>query len=129
MEAARAAARGGSVPGGGLAAARAAAAGGGAGGGGAAGAGRAGAGRAGGGAGAAKAGGAAWSDGTPTEEAPYDPEFDGPPSAAAASIEGFDPGDEPLDDVLDEKTARQSGEELAMQLLRDAFGAEKIGEL
>ncbi len=75
----------------------------------------------------AGAGGAAWSDGTPTEEAPYDPEYDGPPSGKA--LEGFDPGDEPLDDVLDEKTARQSGEELAMQLLREAFGAEKIAEL
>ncbi|WP_433827632.1 DNA polymerase III subunit gamma and tau [Actinoplanes sp. CA-015351] len=82
----------------------------------------------------------AWSDGSPTEEAPYDPEYDGPPRAGGqprgvgqprggATIEGFDPGDEPLDDVLDEKTARQSGEELAMQLLRDAFGAEKIAEI
>ncbi|MEV0899771.1 DNA polymerase III subunit gamma and tau [Actinoplanes sp. NPDC049802] len=76
------------------------------------------------------AGGSSWSDGSPTEEAPYDPEYDGPPSAAAApSFDGFDPGDEPLDDVIDEKTARQSGEEQAMQLLRAAFGAEKIGEL
>jgi DNA polymerase-3 subunit gamma/tau len=61
----------------------------------------------------------------PVEEAPYDPEYDGPPAA----FEGFDPGDEPLDDVIDEKTARQSGEEQAIQLLRAAFGAEKIGEL
>lgn len=68
----------------------------------------------------------AWSDGSPTEEAPYDPDYDGP--AKAAAIEGFDPGDEPLDDVIDEKTARQSSEQQAMQLLRDAFGAEKIGE-
>ncbi|MDI6104947.1 DNA polymerase III subunit gamma and tau [Actinoplanes sp. NEAU-A12] len=77
-------------------------------------------------------GGAArtWSDGSPIEEAPYDPEYDGPPPpGATAAFEGFDPGDEPLDDVIDEKTARQSGEEHAMQLLREAFGAEKIGEL
>jgi DNA polymerase-3 subunit gamma/tau len=31
--------------------------------------------------------------------------------------------------VIDEKTARQSSEQQAVQLLRDAFGgAEKIGE-
>jgi DNA polymerase III subunit gamma/tau len=78
---------------------------------------------------------AAWADGSPTEEAPYDPEYDGPPpaggarpAAAARSIEGFDPGDEPLDDVIDEKTARQSTEQQAFELLREALGAEKIGE-
>jgi DNA polymerase-3 subunit gamma/tau len=65
----------------------------------------------------------AWADGSPTEEAPYDPEFDGGPS-----FEGFDPGDEPLDDVIDEKTARESSEQQAMRLLQEAFGAEKIGE-
>ncbi|MEV4351914.1 DNA polymerase III subunit gamma and tau, partial [Actinoplanes sp. NPDC049596] len=77
----------------------------------------------------------AWSDGSPTEEAPYDPEFDGPPSANGAakggakpSFEGFDEGDEPLDDVLDEKTARESGEQMAFRLLQEALGAEKIGE-
>ncbi|MBO3739605.1 DNA polymerase III subunit gamma and tau [Actinoplanes flavus] len=74
------------------------------------------------------AGGSSWSDGSPTEEAPYDPEYDGPPPSGAG-FDGFDPGDEPLDDVIDEKTARQSSEEQAMQLLRAAFGAEKIGEL
>ena len=69
-----------------------------------------------------------WSDGSPAEEAPYDPEYDGPPPPGAA-YEGFHPGDEPLDDVIDEKTARQNGEQQAMQLLREAFGAEKIGEV
>jgi DNA polymerase-3 subunit gamma/tau len=64
----------------------------------------------------------AWSDGSPTEEAPYDPEYDG------QGYEGFDPGDEPLDDVIDEKTARESSEQQAMRLLQEAFGAEKIGE-
>jgi DNA polymerase-3 subunit gamma/tau len=29
---------------------------------------------------------------------------------------------------VDEKTARQSSEQQAVQLLRDAFGAEQIGE-
>ncbi|AEV89012.1 DNA polymerase III subunit gamma/tau [Actinoplanes sp. SE50] len=121
MEAARAAAArsGNATPSSGLAAARAAAA------------------RGGGGAPVRTAagpgpggvgGGSAWSDGTPIGEAPYDPEYDGPPGGGAG-YEGFDPGDEPLDEVIDEKTARQSSEEQAMQLLRDAFGAEKIGEM
>jgi DNA polymerase-3 subunit gamma/tau len=91
----------------------------------------------------------AWSDGSPTEEAPYDPEYDGPPRPdtgrpngsgpasgrgssqskdSGPAFEGFDPGDEPLDDVIDEKTARQSSEQQAVQLLRDALGAEKISE-
>jgi DNA polymerase III subunit gamma/tau len=70
----------------------------------------------------------AWSDGSPAEEPPYDPDYDGPLRAEPAMYEGFDPGDEPLDDVIDEKTARQSSEQQAMQLLQDAFGAEKIGE-
>ena len=34
-----------------------------------------------------------------------------------------------IQDLIDEKTARQSGEEQALRLLRDALGAEKIGEL
>ncbi|MEH1013673.1 DNA polymerase III subunit gamma and tau [Micromonospora sp. CPCC 206060] len=67
-------------------------------------------------------------------EPPYDPEYDGPPRATAAAApvpayEGFDPGDEPLDDVIDEKTARQSSEQQAIQLLRDALGAERITEI
>ncbi|MEV8509317.1 DNA polymerase III subunit gamma and tau [Actinoplanes sp. NPDC051475] len=71
----------------------------------------------------------AWSDGSPTEEAPYDPDYDGPIRGAdGSSFEGFDPGDEPLDDVIDEKTARQSSEQQAVRLLQEAFGAEKISE-
>ncbi|NYF55816.1 DNA polymerase III subunit gamma and tau [Micromonospora purpureochromogenes] len=68
-------------------------------------------------------------------EPPYDPDFDGPlrgggrPQPAATTYEGFDPGDEPLDEVIDERTARQSSEEQAVQLLREAFGAEKIDEV
>ncbi|MFI5490146.1 DNA polymerase III subunit gamma and tau [Micromonospora echinaurantiaca] len=69
-------------------------------------------------------------------EPPYDPDYDGPvrpgaarPAAPAAPVyEGFDPGDEPLDEVIDEKTARESSEEQAVRLLREAFGAEKIDE-
>ncbi|RZU50734.1 DNA polymerase-3 subunit gamma/tau [Krasilnikovia cinnamomea] len=68
-----------------------------------------------------------WSDGSPAEEPPYDPEYDGPVRGVAA-YEGFDPGDEPLDDVIDEKTARESSEQQAVRLLQEAFGAEKIGE-
>ncbi|SCE78302.1 DNA polymerase-3 subunit gamma/tau [Micromonospora purpureochromogenes] len=69
-------------------------------------------------------------------EPPYDPDFDGPlrgggrpQPAATPAYEGFDPGDEPLDEVIDERTARQSSEEQAVQLLREAFGAEKIDEV
>ncbi|MER6589527.1 DNA polymerase III subunit gamma and tau [Micromonospora chalcea] len=67
-------------------------------------------------------------------EPPYDPDFDGPvrggrAPAAAPAYEGFGPGDEPLDDVIDERTARQSSEEQAVQLLRETFGAEKIDEV
>ncbi|MBQ1065688.1 DNA polymerase III subunit gamma and tau, partial [Micromonospora sp. D75] len=67
-------------------------------------------------------------------EPPYDPDFDGPvrggrAPAAAPAYEGFDPGDEPRDDVIDERTARQSSEEQAVQLLRETFGAEKIDEV
>ncbi|MCF0093329.1 DNA polymerase III subunit gamma and tau [Micromonospora sp. MH99] len=71
-------------------------------------------------------------------EPPYDPDFDGPQrgrrpgggaSAAVPTYEGFDPGDEPLDEVIDEKTARESSEEQAVRLLRETFGAEKIDEV
>jgi DNA polymerase-3 subunit gamma/tau len=61
-------------------------------------------------------------------EPPYDPEYDGAVHAAPA-YEGFDPGDEPLDDVVDEQTARQTSEQQALQLLQQALGAEKIGEI
>ncbi|WFE32600.1 DNA polymerase III subunit gamma and tau [Micromonospora sp. WMMD975] len=70
-------------------------------------------------------------------EPPYDPDFDGPVrggegrpgGAAPASFEGFDPGDEPLDEVIDERTARESSQEQAVRLLREAFGAEQIDEV
>ncbi|MEV0157965.1 DNA polymerase III subunit gamma and tau [Micromonospora sp. NPDC050686] len=68
-------------------------------------------------------------------EPPYDPDYDGPVGGrsggppAAPAYEGFDPGDEPLDEVIDERTARQSSEEQAVRLLREVFGAEKIGEV
>ncbi|MEV5207525.1 hypothetical protein AB0K35_08585 [Micromonospora sp. NPDC053740] len=69
-------------------------------------------------------------------EPPYDPDFDGPAragrpggAAPAPAFEGFDPGDEPLDEIIDEKTARESSEEQAVRLLRETFGAEKINEV
>jgi DNA polymerase-3 subunit gamma/tau len=69
-------------------------------------------------------------------EPPYDPEYDGPlpgggqPAAAVTpTYEGFDPGDEPLDEVIDERTARQTSEEQAVRLLQEVFGAEKIDEV
>ncbi|MEJ3742246.1 DNA polymerase III subunit gamma and tau [Actinomycetes bacterium KLBMP 9797] len=67
-------------------------------------------------------------------EPPYDPDYDGPSGKRAATAatpvyEGFDPGDEPTDEVVDERTARQSSEQQAVQLLQQAFGAEKIGEV
>ncbi|NGM16174.1 hypothetical protein [Verrucosispora sioxanthis] len=73
-------------------------------------------------------------------EPPYDPDFDGPLRGGAGrpgvaqppatpAYEGFDPGDEPLDEIVDEKTARESSEEQAVRLLRDAFGTvEKISD-
>jgi DNA polymerase III subunit gamma/tau len=68
------------------------------------------------------------------DEPPWDPEFDGPvgrPDAgrAAADVQyvGFDPGDEPIDDETDPAN-RQTTEQQAFDLLREALGAEKIGE-
>jgi DNA polymerase III subunit gamma/tau len=60
------------------------------------------------------------------EEPPYDPEFDGP--VASAAHVGFDPGDEPDDDA-DSEAVRQTSEQQALDLLRDALGAEKIAEI
>jgi DNA polymerase III subunit gamma/tau len=78
---------------------------------------------------ASHGGGGAFSDGSTAEEAPYDPEYDGPAKADGRSYEGFAPGDEPTDDVIDEKTARQSSEQQAVQLLREAFGAEVLTDI
>jgi DNA polymerase-3 subunit gamma/tau len=67
-------------------------------------------------------------DSGPPGEPPYDPDYD-PPVRDSAGYEGFDPGDEPLDDVIDAQTARQSSEQQALHLLAQTLGAEKIGEL
>jgi DNA polymerase-3 subunit gamma/tau len=58
----------------------------------------------------------------PANEPPFDPDYD-----RVASYEGFDPGDEPLDDAADPAQARQSSEEQAIALLTQELGAERIG--
>jgi DNA polymerase-3 subunit gamma/tau len=67
----------------------------------------------------------AWAGAT-GEEPPYDPEFD-PPVPGSASHLGFDPGDEPVDDDAQGSADRPTSEQQALDLLRDALGAEKIG--
>ncbi|GHJ46518.1 hypothetical protein Cs7R123_38600 [Catellatospora sp. TT07R-123] len=65
-------------------------------------------------------------DGPPLDEPPYDPEFDGPPPGGVRAYEGFDPGDEPTDEVMDAATARQSTEQAAVDSLRHSFNLEKL---
>lgn len=62
-------------------------------------------------------------DGPPLEEPPYDPEYDGPPPR---TIEGFDPGDEPTDEIVDAAVARQTTEQAAVDSLRRSFDLEKL---
>jgi DNA polymerase-3 subunit gamma/tau len=62
-------------------------------------------------------------DSPPPDEPPFDPDYDSAPRTA--SYEGFDPGDEPLDDA---STVRETSEEQAIRVLTETFGAEKIGE-
>ncbi|MEU7822733.1 DNA polymerase III subunit gamma and tau [Catellatospora sp. NPDC049133] len=62
-------------------------------------------------------------DGPPLEEPPYDPEYDGPPPR---TIEGFDPGDEPTDEIVDATVARQTTEQAAVDSLRRSFNLEKL---
>jgi DNA polymerase-3 subunit gamma/tau len=69
--------------------------------------------------------GSAADDGPPLAEPPYDPEFDGPP-AKVSTHEGFDPGDEPTDEIVDAATARQTSEQQAVDSLRKSFNIEKI---
>jgi DNA polymerase-3 subunit gamma/tau len=66
----------------------------------------------------------AWSE-SGSDEPPYDPEFD-PPVPDPTQHVGFDPGDEPVDDGS-ASPERPSSEQQALDLLRDALGAEKIG--
>ncbi len=65
------------------------------------------------------------------DEPPWDPEFDGPVSAAIPVVPdvhvGFDPGDEPIDDETD-LANRPTTEQQALDLLRAELGAQKIAE-
>ncbi len=60
-----------------------------------------------------------WPD-MPTDLSPDDP--------PGVRYDGFDPGDEPLD-VVDDGQPRRTSEELALALLQETLGAEKIGEV
>jgi DNA polymerase-3 subunit gamma/tau len=62
--------------------------------------------------------------GPPPDEPPFDPDYDRPP-AGPGGYEGFDPGDEPLDDA---NSVRVSSEEQAKQALSAQFIVEKIGD-
>jgi DNA polymerase-3 subunit gamma/tau len=44
------------------------------------------------------------------------------------AYEGFDPGDEPLDDAVDPAQARESSEDQAVRLIKEQLGAERIGD-
>jgi DNA polymerase-3 subunit gamma/tau len=67
-------------------------------------------------------------DGPPPGEPPYDPEFDGPPPKSA--YDGFAPGDEPTDEIIDSTKARQTSQQQAVDVVKQAFrGAETIGEV
>jgi DNA polymerase-3 subunit gamma/tau len=60
----------------------------------------------------------------PPDEPPFDPDHDRPPPARGG-YEGFDPGDEPLDDA---SPVRESSEEQAMRAVSAQFTVERIGE-
>jgi DNA polymerase-3 subunit gamma/tau len=84
--------------------------------------------------------GAAPTESDAAGDPPFDRDHDGPgrPEATAQApprpatpprYEGFDPGDEPTDEVVDEKTVHQSSEQQALHLLQQHLGAERIGEV
>jgi len=80
----------------------------------------------------ARIGGAAAHDDEPPptdEDVPYDPDFDSPPARSTHEPmhEGFDPGDEPDLDT-DSLAVRQTGEEQALESLKQSFNLEKIAE-
>jgi DNA polymerase-3 subunit gamma/tau len=64
----------------------------------------------------------------PPDEPPFDPDYDQAPVDRAGldrAYEGFDPGDEPLDDAT---TVRESSEEQAIRAVGAHFAVERIGE-
>jgi DNA polymerase-3 subunit gamma/tau len=67
-------------------------------------------------------------DAPPADEPPFDPDYDTAPADRVAAYEGFDPGDEPLDDAVDPSQARESSEDQAVRLLKEQLGAERIGD-
>ncbi|WP_407566933.1 DNA polymerase III subunit gamma and tau [Polymorphospora sp. A560] len=74
---------------------------------------------------AARAGAVQTADPSWAGEPPYDPDYDGP-VRGGVTYEGFDPGDEPLDDVVDVAAVRQSSEQQVVQLLHQTLGAERL---
>ncbi|MGH3648177.1 MAG: hypothetical protein ACRDTM_13515, partial [Micromonosporaceae bacterium] len=60
-------------------------------------------------------------------ERPRDDEPPLPPEPSPSMYEGFDPGDQPLDDEPGQP-AGPTQEEQAVALLRETFGAERIGD-
>jgi DNA polymerase-3 subunit gamma/tau len=62
-------------------------------------------------------------DDAPADEPPFDPDYDRPPRSM---YDGFDPGDEPVDEA---PAARQTSEEQAMRAVTEHFVVERIGEV
>jgi DNA polymerase-3 subunit gamma/tau len=61
---------------------------------------------------------------TPAKSAPA---TGAPGKRAVAPVEdGFDPGDEPMDDAVEPGGVRRTSEEQAIALLTEKFGAERI---
>jgi DNA polymerase-3 subunit gamma/tau len=48
------------------------------------------------------------------------------PAPSAITYEGFEPGDEPVDEIVDAAIVHRTSEEQAMKLLSNMLGAEKI---
>jgi DNA polymerase-3 subunit gamma/tau len=69
-------------------------------------------------------GGRPRSEAPPPDEPPFDPDYDRAPPADG--YEGFDPGDEPLDDAT--PGVRQSSAEQALRAVTEHFAVERIGD-
>jgi DNA polymerase-3 subunit gamma/tau len=70
-------------------------------------------------------GGRGREDAPPPDEPPFDPDYD-PTPADRAIYDGFDPGDEPLDDAT--PGIRESSEAQALRAVTEHFAVERIGE-
>src|SRR5690606_19727241 len=71
-------------------------------------------------AGGARTGGRSRDDVPPPDEPPFDPDYD------RAPYDGFDPGDEPIDDGT--PAVRESSEEQALRAVTEHFSVERIGD-